>query len=165
MGIVKKILAIWILCTLAFSIQITAYAEEETIPANRLVRLTEDTDIKDTADDNAATVGSLSAGTGVISLEKSSDGWVNIKYQDIQGYVRISAVTTEPESGLDAEFDEISNHVMLLFETYQYAISRKKQRFIWGTVIVLIVIAMFAVGIVSAVVKGKKESGETNELK
>jgi membrane protein YdbS with pleckstrin-like domain len=54
---------------------------------------------------------------------------------------------------------------MQMFETYQYAISRKNQRVIWGTVIVLIVIAMFAVGIVSAVVKGKKENGETNEHK
>jgi uncharacterized protein YgiM (DUF1202 family) len=144
---------------------INVNASEETVGANRVLKLQAETNIMDRADTNGKILGTAQTDSTVISVEEASGGWIKVKYQDIEGYIQLDRINFEPESGLDAEFDEVSNDVMQLFETYQYAISRKNQRVIWGTVIVLIVIAMFAVGIVSAVVKGKKENGETDEIK
>jgi uncharacterized protein YgiM (DUF1202 family) len=156
-----------LLFTLLFTlvIPINVNAAEETVGANRVLKLQAETNIMDRADADGKILGTAQAYSTVISVEEASGGWIKVKYQDIEGYIQLDSINFEPESGLDAEFDEVSNDIMQMFETYQYAISRKNQRVIWGTVIVLIVIAMFAVGIVSAVVKGKKENGETNEHK
>lgn len=134
-------------------------AQEEALSVNTAIYVQGNVQVMDKADADADIVGNIPDGTAVIVIEEANNGWVKVKYQTIEGYIQVSNVRFEAESGLDAEFDQISNESMLIFESMQLAIAERRQKMIWGTVIAVIIIAMFGVGIASAVLKSKKENG------
>ena len=78
---------------------------------------------------------------------------------DKTGYVPINALTPIGNvDTLNAEFNSIGNDYESIYEEMLELQRQKRNRMIWGSIIVVLVIAIFGVGIVSAVKKNREEN-------
>lgn len=177
---IKILMTIIAICLMG-CIQVLA----EEIDANVLLQLTQDVKLYESPDENSEVVGELSAGTPVISGEKNADGWIKVSYQELTGYTKFETVqvvydTTLKQNetadstaidnsqaadttALDQEFEQIANQNALIINELEYDKSQRRQKTIWGIVIAVLVVAIFAAGIISAVKKNKKEKGQEEE--
>ena len=117
------------------------YAAEKTeITVNSFYQLNENTQMRENASESAKEVQELVAG-------------------DKTGYVQINALTPIGNvDTLNAEFNSIGNDYESIYEEMLELQRQKRNRMIWGSIIVVLVIAIFGVGIVSAVKKNREEN-------
>lgn len=127
---------------------------------NQIMTAAEDIEAKELPDESAQTVHSYKSGDSIFVIGETADGWYQIRYQDTIGYIPATQ-TEEVEfdvEALDAEFEAEIEEGTMFVEEVERQRAENKRTIIWGTVIVLLVIAIFAVGIVSAVKnRGKEE--------
>ena len=121
------------------------YAAEKTeITVNSFYQLNENTQMRENASESAKEVQELVAG--------DTKG-------DKTGYVQINALTPIGNvDTLNAEFNSIGNDYESIYEEMLELQRQKRNRMIWGSIIVVLVIAIFGVGIVSAVKKNREEN-------
>lgn len=146
-------------CILLVVMGVSVQANEEQFTAGTVWGVVSDTEVKETADDSARTVGELEEGAAVILAEDTADGWCKIQNQSVTGYIPIEALQIyqagEPEE-LTQEFTEQEQLSTTGVEDYEQIAKEKKTATIWGVIIGVIVVAIFAVGIISAL-KNNKE--------
>jgi hypothetical protein len=147
----KIIIFIIFILTLLMIPEQKAMADE--IKANQLISIGVDTNVYESPDESSQTVGEFSSGMSVISQEEPNDGWVKVKYKDIEGYIKVATIQGQDSSELDQEFENISNDNLLIFEKMEYERSQKLQKIIWGVIIGGLVVSLFAVGIVTGLNK------------
>lgn len=139
------------------------YAQEE-IKKDTAMETAQEVNLLQKAEDGAKKIETLSAGTTVITVEDSSNGWCKVSAKEKTGYVKITQLKTiGNKDELNAEFDQVNNTVQLIFDEIMTAQKEARQARIWGTIIVVLVIAIFGVGIASAVRKNKEKGEDTNE--
>jgi hypothetical protein len=114
-----------------------------------------DTSVYESPDENSAAVGEFTDGMYVILQEDPDNGWVKAKYQDIIGYIKTATIEGQDTAELDKEFENVSNTNLRLFENLELGESQHRQKIIWGVVIGVLVVALFAVGIITGL-KNKK---------
>jgi hypothetical protein len=131
-----------------------AFATEK-IKANQLVCIGVDTSVFENPDENSASVGEFTEGMYVITQGAPSNGWIKAKYQDIEGYIKTATIEGQDSAELDQEFENVSNNNLRLFENLELGESQHRQKIIWGVVIGVLVISLFAVGIITGL-KNKK---------
>lgn len=148
---VLGIIMVWLLGTMT-----VAATQNTEIDANILLEITQDTQLYEKPDDQAAVVGTLKTGTPVFSVEPSQENWCKVSYQDMSGFVPISTIRIYNSEELEQELKQAGESNKLLFEEIEYVKTQKREKVMWGSVIVVLVAAMFTVGIVSAVLKNKK---------
>lgn len=130
----------------------------EEIKKDMVMETIEEVKLLEKAEDNASVVATLPAGITVLITEDSSNGWCRVSVKEQSGYLRTTQLKPiGNKDELDAEFEKISNTVQLIFEEIVTMEKEAKQARIWGTVIVVLIIAIFGVGIVSALKKNKEE--------
>lgn len=131
----------------------------------RFMTALEQVDAKAEPDDNAETLFSYDAGATVYVSGETENGWYIVSYQGKTGYInKKSAQQALSEETIDVEaLDEelVALQVrdkIIVEEVERYRAETRRSR-IWGTVIVLLVIGIFAVGIISTVraEKNKKD--------
>lgn len=174
---IKMLMTIIAICLMG-CMQVSA----QEIDANVLLQLTQDVKLYENPDESSTVVGELKAGTPVISGEKNEDSWIRISYQELSGYTKLENVQiltddtlnqnqaadntvsdqnqTVDNDTLDQEFEQIANENELLINELEYDKAQRRQKMIWGTVIAVLVVAIFAAGIISAVKKNKREKGQ-----
>ncbi len=144
---------------------------EETAEQVRFVKDTvweavDEVKVREEPDSKSKTIGELEAGTPVVVSEDEKDGWCKVRNQAVEGYVQTSdlqivnaanAEALNQEFGVNEEFDS------MVLEEYDYQQRQRRTSIIWGVVIGVLVIAIFAVGIVSAIHSNKAEQSEDNE--
>lgn len=177
---IKMLMTIIAICLMG-CMQVSA----QEIDANVLLQLTQDVKLYENPDESSTVVGELKAGTPVISGEKNEDSWIRISYQELSGYTKLENVQiltddtlnqnqaadntvsdqnqTVDNDTLDQEFEQIANENELLINELEYDKAQRRQKMIWGTVIAVLVVAIFAAGIISAVKKNKREKGQEEE--
>ena len=177
---IKMLMTIIAICLMG-CMQVSA----QEIDANVLLQLTQDVKLYENPDESSTVVGELKAGTPVISGEKNEDSWIRISYQELSGYTKLENVQiltddtlnqnqaadntvsdqnqTVDNDTLDQEFEQIANENELLINELEYDKAQRRQKMIWGTVIAVLVVVIFAVGIISAVKKNKREKGQEEE--
>ena len=143
-------------------------ASESIIAANTLMELTDQADVYEQENGQGTVLTTLEAGTPVISVEDinmsgDGDSWCKISYQDITGYIQLKQLKKFVAEDVAEEFDSIANTNKLVFEEKEFEDTQSSQKLIWGIVIAALVVAIFAVGIVSAVYKNK--NGQAKEEK
>lgn len=144
--------------TLLLSMTVCA-ADLEQVEENMVLETIEETALLEKAESTAAEVYRVAGGTTVIVLEAEKDGWCKVSGQGQEGYVKVSALkTVGDKEALDKEFDEVKDTVCLIFDEVIARESEMKQARIWGTIIVVLVVAIFGVGIASALKKNKLEN-------
>lgn len=148
---VLGIIMVWLLGTMT-----VAATQSTEIDANILLEITQDTQLYEQPDTQAAVVGTLEKGTPVFSVEASKENWCKVSYQELSGYVPISTIRIYNSEELEQELKQAGESNKLLFEEIEYVKTQKQEKIMWGSVIVVLVAAMFTVGIASAVLKNKK---------
>ncbi len=144
-GILMMALGIWLMGTM-----LVAAAEAET---NMMVQVIEDISLHEAPNEEAKVIGTLSAGDPAICVEQAKDGWIKISYQELSGYTRVENVKLPNDEELNQEFEQIANQNAMLINELEYTELQKKQKTTWGIIIGALVVAIFAVGIASAMMK------------
>lgn len=95
---------------------IIVHASEE-VKVNTLYEITQDTNVYEQADENSTVISQLSQGTPVFCIEASNNGWTKIMYQDIEGYIPVSAIQQYGDvEEISEEFVEAGEENELRFE-------------------------------------------------
>ncbi len=144
---------------------------EEAAEQTRFVKDTvweaaDDVTVRKEPDRKSKTAGKLEAGTPVVVSEDEKDGWCKVKNQTLEGYVQTSdlqTVNAENAEALKQEFGVNEEFDSMVLEEYDYQQRQRRTSIIWGVVIGVLVIAIFAVGIVSAIHSNKAEQGEEEQ--
>lgn len=143
---------------------ITVYAAElESIQKNMVLEMVETVELREEPAVTAKTITTLQAGTTVVVVEDANGDWCKVSYQEQEGYVPVAKLKTlGNKEELNSEFGKISQTVQLAFEEIMVREHEEMRARIWGSIIVVLIVAIFGVGIASAVKKNKEESKEGN---
>lgn len=140
-------------------------AAENNAVEGTLQQIATDTEVKESADAGSATVGNLPAGTPVI-VEESDGSWSKITYQEIRGYIPDSALQpygAAPEENLWQEFQDVYEEEERIVYEYELSMKERRNSIIWGSVIAVLIIAIFAVGVVTALKNNRDDEEEEEE--
>ncbi len=163
-AVMQAFLAVIMLCLMA-SFPVRAdqtVTQEEITECSLFVEAVGEADAYETPDESAAVVISYQDGENIYVTGETADGWYRIRYQDLTGYVRMEQVT-EIELNVEALNDEFAaeeEEGKLVVEEVERQRTEIRRSKIWGAVIILLVLGVFATGIVSTVRNRAKGSGE-----
>lgn len=95
----------------------------------------------------------------VFVIDAIDDDWVYVRYQDMTGYVDKTALLmqTVDTADMDAEFAREAEQTKFVLEEVERYKAEARRSKIWGTVIVVLVLGIFAMGIISGIRAKKKE--------
>jgi len=144
-------------------------ARAEQIQIQKLVTIPEGAEGKEEPSDSAKTVMNFEAGTQIAVVEEMDTDWYKVLYQGNIYYVK-QEKTAEYNPGyaqeeLDRELEQERNEGKILAEEVERKEQEAKQTRIWVTIIVVLVLAIFGVGIysnLSAKKAGKEDSEKKN---
>lgn len=180
---IKAVVMIAAILVIASGNPVDAHAQGEAteIRVLRFMNALQKVDAKAEPNNNAETIFSYDAGDSVFVTGETNNGWYIVYYQGNIGYIYPKTsggqntpgaqntsqdVLVEQEidiEALDAELEalEVENKI-IVEEVERYRAEVRRSR-IWGAIIVLLVIGIFAVGIVSTVrAERKKKEDEDN---
>lgn len=134
------------------------------IPIQKLVTAQAETEAKEAPSDDAKTMMTYAAGVQIAVVEEADENWYKVVYQGNIYYVK-QENTVQFDKGyeqeeLDRQFEEEKIESKILIEEVVRQRKEAKQTRIWGAIIVVLVLAIFGVGIYShlaAKKDGKKE--------
>ncbi len=141
-------------------------AEQVRFVKDTVWEVTDDVTVREEPDSKSKSIGKLKVGTPVVVSEDEKDGWCKVRNQAVEGYVQTSdlqIVNAANAEALKQEFGVNDEFGSMVLEEYDYQKKQKRTSLIWGVVIGVLVIAIFAVGIVSAIHSNKAEQSEDNE--
>lgn len=136
-------------------------AESGIITENsRIVTAVGEVDARETPDASAPVVISYHDGDHIYVIGETSDGWYQVKYQELTGFVPAEqAKEMELDvAALDDEFALEAEEGKLVVEEVERQRTELRRSKVWGAVIVLLVLGVFVTGIISTVKNGGKES-------
>lgn len=144
-----------------------ALGEAETTELNQIMLANGKVEAKEMSDDSATVVITYESGAPVLVIGETTDGWYKVSYQDKIGYVHKSELTTQglDVEGLDKEMKTAEAESKLVVEEVERYRAEARRSRIWGTVIVLLVVGIFATGILSTVKaerEKRKDAGSHN---
>lgn len=147
-------------------IPLYAAADEAAVQAisesGQLMVADEDVDMKAEPSDSAETVTSYKVGDSVFVTGETTNGWYRALYQGEEGYIPQNSLSVQEidVEGLDAEMERSQQEAQLAMETLERYRAEARRSKIWGSVIVVLVLGIFATGIVSGIKssKGKEET-------
>lgn len=174
----KKRLLISILAIILGLIPISAYAEavdnietENVSVTGSMKQVEAHVDVLENQDEGSDVIVSFESGSMIMVIDESDD-WYTVSYQGKTGYISKKASPdaivdnvsfTENVQSLDEEFAEESAQMTLIAEEVERYRAERKRSIIWGTIIVLLVIGVFATGIISSLQNAKKDAGNDEE--
>lgn len=147
-------------------------AEEDAIVSelNQVMTVEQDCEARELPDQNAPAVHQYAAGDSVWVTGETGDGWYRISYQGSEWYIpkestialqietEDQGATSLVEAGLDEEMAEAEVESKILVEEVERQREEQKNSRIWTVVIILLVVGIFATGIISVIRKEKKDS-------
>ena len=137
------------------AVQDTENTEDAQLPESGLIlEAGRKVDMKAEPAKTAETLMTFKKGSLLFATGEAADGWYHVIYQGMEGYVEVqglSALELDIE-GLDAEMAANEAETKFVVEVVEK----------WGTVIIVLVAGIFAVGIFSAVRSNKMDNGETD---
>lgn len=128
---------------------------------SQLMMANKDIDMKTEPSGSAETIISYQAGDSVFVTGETTDGWYCVIYQDKEGYIpKDSLSVLEIDvAALDEEMARTEQEAELVVETLERYRAEARRSKIWGSVIIVLVVGIFATGIISGIksAKGKDE--------
>ena len=168
------VLAIGIMACAVDGFSLKAFAEEDAAAqetatetqASSFFTAEKHIDAKAEPKSSAETVFSYEAGAVVCVTGETEDGWYTVFYQGKTGYIDMDAAKDAftqmnvDVAGLDAEMAaEEETSKMIIEETERYRTEARRSK-IWAAVIIVLVVGIFAMGIVSTLRAGKNKAGQ-----
>lgn len=128
---------------------------------SQLMTADKDVDMKTEPSDSAEKIMTYHKGDSVFVTGETADGWYRAIYQDKEGYIpKDSLSVLEIDvAALDEEMARTEQEAELVVETVERYRAEARRSKIWGSVIVVLVVGIFATGIISGIksAKGKDE--------
>lgn len=149
--------------TIQLSDEDVAQAESELniTELSQLMTADENVDMKMSPEDSAETIMTYQAGDSVFVTGETADGWYRAIYQDREGYIPKDSLSVQEidVAALDEEMARTQQEAELVVETVERYRAEARRSKIWGSVIVVLVVGIFATGIISGIksAKGKEE--------
>ena len=126
-------------------------------------------EIKEEPEEDSKTLASLEKGTAVIVYGEPEDSFCRVECRGIEGYIESGALELYQATGgdseeeqaekLEQEFENVEEDTLRTVDEYELLQKEKRSSRIWGTVIAVMVVVIFVVGVVSAL----KQSREKEE--
>lgn len=125
---------------------------------SQLMTAEETVEMKAAPSDDAEVIMSYQKGDSVFVTGETADGWYRAIYQDKIGYIPKDSLSLQEidVAALDEEMaqtEEEAKFVVEVVERYREQARRSK---IWGGVIIVLVLGIFATGIISGITSAKK---------
>ncbi len=128
-----------------------------------LMMLAEDTQARENPDEGAAVVVDLPAGAQLL-VTGEEDGWYEIFYQGKIAYVPMAFATVSTEvdqAALDEEMHREEEEGAAFVESLEAQRKAAQRSRVWQIIIIVLIVAVFLTGVVSAVKSAKADSGTT----
>lgn len=133
-------------------------AADGTEQLNTVMRLTEATGALAEPKTGAEVVAELKEGEDVIVTKKMNDGWYQIIYAEKTAFVPSTKLTESPvDEALVKEMQEMAKNEKVQIEAFERQRKESVRAKIWGAVIAVLIIGIFALGLVSTL-KASKEA-------
>lgn len=115
---------------------------------------------------DSETLMTYEEGALVFVIGETAEGWYYVTYQDKEGYIQKELLSMQEidVEGLNAEMAVNEEEGRLVVEAVEKYRAEAKRSKIWGSIIIVLVVGIFAVGIFSAL-KTQKSEGEGNANK
>ena len=157
----KKILimmtaVIWTLLTM--SVPVNA-AETSTTVAGSVLKADVDMEVHQEADETSEVTAVLEAGTVVLVTDvDAGEGWCRISVKETTGYVRTDhLVPLVSSEEMELEFEQIGNNYHMVFNEVEQLEKQRSQTKMWGAVIAVLTIGLFAAGILPVIRKNRED--------
>lgn len=138
----------------------TKAAEAKTVEGI-LQQITIDTELMETPDENADVLEKLEAGTALIVYGEPEDSWSRVEYKGMKGYIKsdvLEKYSTGQDEELEQEFSMVDEEISRTADEYEFEKNEKRSSRVWMTIIGVLVVAILALGVVSALKKEKETS-------
>lgn len=131
--------------------------------AIQMLYVNQDTVMYERASENAKTVTKLPYGCLVIYIE-GNDEWSKVRTGEFTGYVKSALLQKEsPNAELHEEMEKLETYDAEFVNEVERLMAEKRESRIFGAIIVVLIVAIFGVGIFSTMRKKKKAEGEKEE--
>ncbi len=124
-----------------------------------LMMLSEATQARENPDEDAAVVVELPAGAQLL-VTGEEDGWYEIFYQGKTAYVPMASATASTEvdqEALDEEMHQVEEEGAAFVESLEAQRKAAQRSRIWQIIIIVLIVAVFLTGVVSAVKSAKAD--------
>lgn len=153
--------------------------ENSSNQSGQLMMVKEETAVKSSPDESSDTLITYASGEAVLVTGETKHGWYEVFYQGKTGYVLKDklkkmaidgkATDTEAENqayitALDEELGAMEAEGDMLVEEVERQREERKHSSVWGVVICLLIIGIFATGVISTVRTNKKEDTDIIDL-
>lgn len=142
-------------------------AAQGTEEQNQVMAAREKTEVLAEPAEGSEVVHVYEAGESVLVTGETADGWYQVTWQDAAGYVPVESLTEMDldVEGLDEEFRRQEEEGKLVVEVVERKRAEARRARIWGTIIIVLVAGIFALGIYSAVRANREEAENKTEKK
>lgn len=131
--------------------------------AMQMLYVNQDTVLYERASENAKIVTELPYGCLVIYIE-GNDEWSKVRTGEFTGYVKSALLQKEsPNEELHEEMENLETYDAEFVNEVERLMAEKRESRIFGAIIVVLIVAIFGIGIFSTVRKKKKAEGEKEE--
>lgn len=156
-----RIFSFLMLLVLVLGINTYVYADDQ-IPQNTLIKVIEDTSIKESPDNYSKSISEVSVGTTMFTIGEGSNGWYKVKLREIEGYIQENQVAIfGTDNELQEEFDMINNQDMKIVDLVNEIKNDRIENIIWIVTMSMLVIITTVVSIVMTT--KKKNSSDVGE--
>ena len=125
-----------------------------SVPVNAV-----DMEVHQEADETSEVTAVLEAGTVVLVTDvDAGEGWCRISVKETTGYVRTGhLVPLVSSEEMELEFEQIGNNYHMVFNEVEQLEKQRSQTKMWGAVIAVLTIGLFAAGILPVIRKNRED--------
>lgn len=134
-------------------------AETDTADVETAMKTDTDVKVYQSASETSKVVAELKAGTVVLVTDDVREGWSRISVNEISGCIQTGHLVMLTSDEMNQEFEQIGNNYHMVFNEVEQLKKQRTQARIWGAVIAVLVVGIFAAGIIP-VIKKNRENGK-----
>lgn len=160
---VKSILAILGMIAVLFGMvgdmhPVQAAENDDISELSQLMTAKENVEMRAAPNDGAEVIMSYQKGDFVFVTGETADGWYRAIYQDKTGYIPSASLSLQEMdvAALDEEMARTEEEAKFVVEVVERYRSQARRSKIWGGVIIVLVLGIFATGIISGITSAKK---------
>lgn len=137
---------------------VRAAEDVEISELSQLMTAEESVELKAAPDDGAEVIMSYQKGDFVFVTGETADGWYRAIYQDKIGYIPKDSLSLQEidVAALDEEMAQTEEEAKFVVEVVERYRDQARRSKIWGGVIIVLVLGIFATGIISGITSAKK---------
>lgn len=141
-------------------------ATEQISTLSQVMTAQETVDMKEEADASSATLMTYEKGASVFVTGQTQDGWYQVLYQGMTGYIPEEVLSMQEidVAKLDEEMEDNAKEAEFIVETVEKYRREDVYDKVWYGMIVVLVAAIFAVGIISGKRKKNEKANENRDV-